>query len=187
MKNISLDTTYDRIFHSYRHDHVKLTANQEEIKKRWEAAYSLMVNYHSREQAIPMLRSKFEISVSQAHRDINNCLRLFGDVAKSNKEGIRNILYEYSMKTFQLAASCKPPDIGEMNKSISLMIKLKGIDKDDPDLPDFSKLEPHTYIIANDPKTLGFEEVPNIEAEIAKYKKKQALKTIDITDAEITL
>jgi hypothetical protein len=184
MKKILIDTTYDRI-HSYYQSGTSLTEKEDEIKKRWEAAHSLMLLYHSREQSVPILKARFEISNAQAYRDINSSLKLFGDINKSNKEGMRNIHYELAMQTYKMAKECKPPDLAEMNRANALAMKILGLDREDPEMPDFENLQPHVYIIANDPKTLGFLEIPNLEQELEKFKKKKAKQALDISDAEL--
>ena len=148
------DTTFDKIFAWYVDDtdKLKLTKKQEDLKVRWEAAYDLLCNYHSPQQATPLLMQKFSISKAQAYRDVKNATNLFGDINATRKEGTRHILYEYAMKTFQMAA--KNHDFAEMNRAIANMIKLKGLDKDDPNLPDFSRLEPTTQVIQLNPEFL---------------------------------
>ena len=49
------------------------------------------------------------------------------------------------MKIFQLATNDK--NITEMNRAMSNLIKLKGLDRDDPEIPDFSRLKPTTQVI----------------------------------------
>lgn len=137
-------TSLEKIFLHYTNDR-KLSAAQEEQRNRLEAAFTLLCNYHSPEQAVPILQAKFDISRPTAYRLIRDATNLFGDVNASNKEGYRHILYEYAMKTYQLAA--KNHDHREMNRAVANMIKLKGLDRDDPDLPDFAKLEQHNYNI----------------------------------------
>ena len=148
------DTTYDKILTWYIDEtgKLKLTEKQEDLKSRWEAAYDLLCNYHSPQQATPLLMQQFGLSKAQAYRDVKNATNLFGDINETRKEGIRHILYEYAMKTFQMAA--KSHDYAEMNRAIANMIKLKGLDKDDPDLPDFSRLVPTTQVIQINPEFL---------------------------------
>lgn len=180
---VDKETTMDRINAWYLHgeDICKLTEKEEEIRRRWEAAFAMLLNFHSRAEVAQKLSETQGISVTQAHRDVNDALRLFGDVYKSNKEGQRHILYEYALKTWRLAASAKPPDIGQMNKAISNMIKITGIDKDNPDMPDFSKLKPNEYnITLPDPLVkLLMEMVKNGSVNLSDFIQPQA------TDAQI--
>lgn len=140
-------TTFEKIFAWYvdKGNTIILSDKEEEQRKRWEAAFSLLCNFHSIEDARPVLEKQFNISSAQAYRDIKNAINLFGDVTKSEKEGYRHIIFQYSMKVFQMAS--RDRNIMEMNKAISNMIKIKGLDREDPDFIDPSKVEPHEYRI----------------------------------------
>lgn len=140
-------TTFDKIhaWYLFGQDEIKLSQKDQEIRDRWEAAFSLLVNYHSTENAIPVLKTKYNISRAQAYRDIIYAKKLFGDITQSSKDADRYILYELSMKTFQLAAKQKPPHIEGMNRAIANMIKLKGLDRDEPDAVRPEDLESHNY------------------------------------------
>lgn len=133
-------TTFDLIQDWYlsKEGDVVLSDTQEEIRQRWHKAWTLLGNYHSPSQAATVLM-KSGIKQAQAYRDVKNAINLFGDIQKADKEGYRHILYEYSVKVFQLAA--KEGNLTEMNRAINNMTKLKGLDREDPDIPDFSRLE----------------------------------------------
>lgn len=122
----------------------ELATKHEEIRIRWVAAFAMLCNFHSIQQAVPLLASKFDISDATVYRDISSAVKLFGDVLKASKDGYRWIVYEYCVKTFQLAA--KHGDHKAMNMANSNMIKVLGLDRDDPDTPDFTKLEPSMIV-----------------------------------------
>lgn len=139
-------TTKERIWAFYLDSEtVALTDKEEEIRQRWSACFSLLTQYHSIQQAVQVMQSQFQISEAQAYRDARAAMELFGDVTKSDKEAYRHILFEYAMKIFQLAASKN--DMTEMNKALNSMIKIKGLDKEESDIPDFANMIPHTYEI----------------------------------------
>ncbi len=143
------DTLLDRLYDSYLDEEAEDSLSETDKKKRSiiEAAWSLLVNYHSFEQSLPLLMSRFEISRATAYRMLNNATKLFGDVTQTNKQGLRHILYEYSMKVFQLAATQKPPDLKQMNTAIKNMAMLKGLHADDTSAFDAELLQAHTYLI----------------------------------------
>lgn len=135
-------------------DHVlngrELTEKQEELYIRYRSAFTLLCNYHSIQQAVPLLVKQFNISETTAYRDISSSIRLFGNILRSDKEGHRYIVYEYAIKTYQLAA--KNGDYKAMAQSVNNMIKLLGLDKENLDLPDFTKLKQGVYpVILDDP------------------------------------
>lgn len=140
----------------------------------------MLCNYHSIQQAIPLLISQFKISEAQAYRDIRNAIQLFGDVISSSKEGHRYVIYEYAVKTFQLAA--KNGDHKAMSQAVSNMIKLLGLDRDDPDIPEFEKLKPNVYPIVLDqqledtlkqllsnPGSVNLSKLMSKDAQTVKY------------------
>ena len=144
---LAQETTFDKIQSWYIDDtdKIKLSQKHEDIRVRWESAYGLLCNYHSPQDAIPGLDKLDKRSKAQAYRDIKNAHNLFGDIQATSKDGVRSILYEYAMKIFQLATNDK--NITEMNRAMSNLIKLKGLDRDDPEIPDFSRLKPTTQVI----------------------------------------
>jgi len=143
------DTLLDRLFDSYLNEEAEAALTETERAKRSqiEAAWSLLVNYHSFEQSVPLLMSRFDLSRATAYRMLNHATRLFGDVTQTNKQGLRHILYEYSMKVFQLAATMKPPDLKQMNTAIKNMAMLKGLHSEDTSAFDAELLQAHTYLI----------------------------------------
>jgi hypothetical protein len=144
------DTLLDRLYDSYINEETEESLSEADRQKRMqiEAAWSLLVNYHSFEQAVPLLMSRFDkMSRATAYRTLNNATKLFGDVTQTNKQGLRHILYEYSMKVFQLAATQKPPDLKQMNTAIKNMAMLKGLHSEDTSAFDAELLQAHTYLI----------------------------------------
>lgn len=123
-----------------------LTDKQEEMRKRLSAAFSLLSSYRSIQQAIPILMNQYAYSEASAYRDINNALKLFGNVLEKNKEGIRQIVYEYAVNTYQLAAANN--DYKAMSLALDKMIKVIGLDKDETELPDFEKIQPSIVLVA---------------------------------------
>lgn len=146
IKEYSKASTKDRITAFYLDSKaVQLTAKEEEIHQRWVACFSLLCQFHSPLQVVNVLKQRFQISEAQAYRDIRDSADIFGDVITTNKEAYRHILFEFAMKVFQLSATKN--DLAEMNRSLITMMKLRGLDKDDPDIPDFAALQSNTYNI----------------------------------------
>lgn len=144
------DTLLDRLYDSYVDEEADAALSDSDRTKRTqiEAAWSLLVNYHSVEQAVGLLIGKFEkMSRATAYRTVTNATKLFGDVTMVSNQGLRHILYEYSMKVFQLAAAQRPPDLRQMNMAIKTMAMLKGLNREDPSAFDAELLQAHTYLI----------------------------------------
>lgn len=123
------DSTFDKIY-AYYVDSSKfnLSPKQHEIRERWLSAFTLRLQFHSREQAAGVLKDKYGIERAQAYRDLKNAERLFGNVLKVDREGTLAILYEYSHKYFQMAIKAK--DLKAMGKALDLMGKYADVDND---------------------------------------------------------
>ena len=136
------ETSLDRIRACYDPEvgaeaELRLSAEERQRKEEMEAAHSLLINYHSLEDAVKVLQPRYRLSRATAYRRCTETMRIFGDVTKTYKDAVRHILYEYSMKVFQLAVSAKNdlgqprPDLKAMNTAIKNMAMLKGLDKED--------------------------------------------------------
>lgn len=124
---------------------VELTDTQEEIRQRLLTAHSLVLQKGSQEAAVKMLVKRFNISDRQARRDMVEAINLFGNVMKSEKEGMRYLLYEKAQKTFQMAL--RKGDLKAMNNALKTAVSIMGLDREDPDIPDFSKIEPSVNLM----------------------------------------
>lgn len=185
-KIIREGTSLDKIQATYIYDdEIILTPKEQELKNRWDAAFSLLCNYHSTEQAIPVLQQRFNISRAAAYRDIANAKQIFGDITRTSKEADRYILYEWAQKTFQIAT--KNGDVDGMNRAISNMIKIKRIDQDDPmSAVDPELLEKHEYIIVAQVDGKAVQVDLTKMAEVPEASRKQLLEGFysPITDVE---
>lgn len=123
------NTPFERISASYYDSKIALSEKDEELKKRWEAAFSSLLSFYSTEQTAKKQVQLFNISLATAYRDVVNALSLFGDIHKSRKEGWRHIIAEYNTTLFQMATKEKDMDI--MGKCLDRMIKLRELDKED--------------------------------------------------------
>jgi hypothetical protein len=143
------DKTFEKIRNYYLKgdEKVPLTEHEEEIRKRWDMAFCLMLDgkYVSDKNIIPFLKEKFEISDAQAYRDISSAKRLFGDMRRSSREAMRYLVTELAKQVFQRASSTD--DFDNMNKALGQIIKANNLDREDLDLPDPSKIQPPIQIL----------------------------------------
>ena len=107
-------TALERIYAAYRDELGPgldgLSRDDKLIHNQIEAAYGLILNYHSFEQAWPLLAKQFSISRATCYRRLRDAQNLFGDVKKVKKEGRKAVLVEYARKLTQLALTQRPPD-----------------------------------------------------------------------------
>lgn len=149
------ETVFDRIRASYLNEGAEARLSPADIQRRTEleAAHALLVQYHSLEQAAKITRERWGLSQATAYRRCTEAIRLFGDVTRSYKEGLRHILYEMAMRVFQLAAARKDeyknaaPDLKAMNAAIKNMATLKGLDKEDTNALTPDMLANKTYVV----------------------------------------
>jgi hypothetical protein len=143
------ETTLDKLQAYYKAldttNPVVLSKHQQEVHTRLDAAWTLLLAKKPEEKTITKLMQKFSISRAQAYRDLADCKRLFGDVVKSNKEADRYLLSEMAMETYAL--SKKAGEFKEMNKAVDNLIKIKGIQKDDANIPDAEAFQPSNYVL----------------------------------------
>ncbi len=66
------------------------------------------------------------------------------------------------------------------------MIKLSGLDQEDSDLPDFTKLEPSQFTINLPPEIMAFlRQLASKGAVNLSQVRDESLKTIDVSHQEI--
>ncbi len=176
-------TTIDRIWawYVFGEDKIRLTDTEINIKQRLNETFTLLCNYHSPEQARPLVCQKFGISDAQYYRDVQNAKRLFGEVTKTSKDAERYILSELAMRTFQLAA--KNHDTTEMNRAIANIIKIKGLDREEAEELTEEDLQSHNYYmvipIDGNQVKIDMNQIDNLPAISRK-------KLADILGGEIT-
>ncbi|RZL12781.1 MAG: hypothetical protein EOO89_18920 [Pedobacter sp.] len=83
------------------------------------------------------------LSRATAYRDCANSISLFGDISVATKEGIKHLSSEIVRDAIAIARLTN--NAKEMRQGALALAKINGVNVTDPDLPDFNKLEPHTY------------------------------------------
>ena len=147
MKLLGKTSHYDKILAYMKNPNAEiseLTDHEREMLDRWNEAFSLMRNYNTTADAAAILMKRFPgLSRATAYRDCSNAISLFGDISKSTKEGIRHLSTEITRDAIQIARIKNNEDA--MIRGAESIAKINGVNINDPDLPDFDQLEPHTY------------------------------------------
>jgi hypothetical protein len=149
------ETPLDRIRASYLQEggEKRLSKSDLELREQLQATHALLTQYHSPQQVVKILQERYQFSQPTAYRRLRDTTELFGDVTKTSKEGVRDMLFEYSMRVFQLAAGRKnefklpDPDLKAMNTAIARMSKLKGLDDKDNNALTPEMLARNTYVV----------------------------------------
>lgn len=151
-------TTLDKIRKYYLkgEDSVTLSPRQEVIRDRVFKAWNLMINYHSREQAMNVLKNQCPCSRAQAYRYVNDALSVFGNPDQTHKEAKRYLIEEDLMRLQQRAI--KAGDGYLELRVIAQRIKIGGFDKDTDAKFNPEKLQAQTYVMKPDAAVLKMVE-----------------------------
>lgn len=146
-------TTQDKIRKYYLkgEDSVTLSEKQDDIRIKVYKAWNLMINYHSKEQAMSVLFNDGN-SKAQAYRYVNDAMAIFGDILVNHKEAKRYLIEEDLMRLQQRAI--KDKDGALELKVIAQRIKIGGFDKDTNPNFDPEKLKAQTYVLKVHPSVL---------------------------------
>ncbi len=128
-----------------------LTANQEAIRKRLLAAYGLLLDDARFDKCAQIHAKNFALSEAQAMRDLRDAANLFPEAGRVSKEARRAIVHHRLEVLWSIHD--EKGDTEGMERVLKLMIKNWGTEKDDPDRPDFSKLQPSLFTIVLDDAT----------------------------------
>lgn len=143
MRKIS---AFDAIRRHYKNPRHKLSETHQRIHQRWISAYAKMKSGTSEGERIAIHMEEFGIERSEAYRDFARALNLFGDVQKAEKEGMRWVLYGFALEAYNLAKEAGSHK--GMSSAVAQMTKLLGLDREDPDMPNFKDLESGHILIA---------------------------------------
>jgi hypothetical protein len=121
-------TAVERIYAAYIQNTLsKLSEADKLTHSELEAAYALILNYHTFEQAWPLLAKQFELSRATCYRRLTDCQNLFGDLKKVKKEGRRAVLVEFARKLLQLALTQRPPDMQSALAAMKFEANITGL------------------------------------------------------------
>ncbi|KAA8483757.1 hypothetical protein BDE36_1779 [Arcticibacter tournemirensis] len=198
-RDIKPETTYDVILKAYLENKIdELPEDQQKMLERWKKADSLLrsgelVKKGNNEITRPYnisrltdyLVSHYKVSVRTARADIAHAKRFFlSTYDRDEKEYARGVMIEWGEELFFEARS-----MGDYKAAAAIfktLSEIKGIYNDDPDLPDYSKIQIPQLVIVDDPSELGFEKVENVEEVVAsilaKRKKNKLDKLIESTE-----
>jgi hypothetical protein len=139
------NTLYERLRLHYLEEY-EISEADAKILERWEAAHALVLaEKETDHNVVKMLMKRFSISNVCAYNDIRNSKHFFGDVRSSNKEGLRYIVTQWSIDLLRMARIAH--DLNAMAGALTVITKANNLDKDDRDIPDFSKIQPPVQLL----------------------------------------
>ena len=120
---------------------IQLSDKEAETWERLQKAMSLRIDGYTSNQAARQIAKDCGVSESQAQRDVQNCISLYGDITKVEKQGHRHVASEMALKAFRYAIRSEDPKA--MTAAAALYAKVHGVDKEDSQEFDYSKLQQH--------------------------------------------
>ena len=147
-------TTQDKIRKYYLkgEDSVTLSEKQHEIRIRVYKSWNLLINYHSKEQAMAVIMNEYGCSRAQSYRYVADAMSIFGNPIVNQKEAEKYIMGEDLIKSQQ--RSLKNKDEASYLKAAALRMKLGRYDRDTDQNFDPEKLKAQTYILKVHPSVL---------------------------------
>lgn len=199
-KELKGDTNYDIILRAYlEHKVDQLPEDLKGMLERWKKADSLLrsgelvwkgdneiTQPYNASRLADYLVQHYGVSIRTARDDIKHAKRFFAtDYDRDEKNFARGVMIEWGEKMMWEAHGMG--DYKSAAAFFKALADIQGLMKDDPDLPDYSKVQLPTLIVVDDPSELGFEKIDNVEqvvADILAKRKKNKLDQI-IADSDL--
>lgn len=192
-RNIKVETPYDAILKAFLSGTMdQLPDDQKGMLDRWRKADALMrngeiikkgkkdiVQPYNFSRLADYLVSEYKISYRTAYDDIASAKRFFlSTYSRDDKDFARGIMIEWGEKMMWEAQS--NGDSKSAAAFFKVLCDIKGLMKDDPDLPDYANINiPHFNLVA-DPSALGFPKLEDPDAAVARILAKRKKDKIDI-------
>lgn len=142
----------------YLYDPGKISLRDEdrEILERYKVAWHQLCNGETTRSVVEKLQQLYGMSIETHYLDVRNCKIVFGDPKDINKKADAIIAGEIALDLVK-----KAKDAGEYAASASALgkfITARGLDRDDPDIPDVSKFDGHRIEISLPPEQVALLE-----------------------------
>lgn len=123
----------------------ELSEHQREYWERVSSTYDMLIEGQTGKRILGTLQHKFGLSRTQAWRTLREAEFIFSKMDKVDKLVHRHIAAEMAKKAFEVAA-CRN-DAKAMVAATNALIKAHGLETEDPDTPDWTKVNPHLIVI----------------------------------------
>jgi len=152
-----------------------------EIKKkdRMKNVFMLLTRDRDHRFIVKYLCRLHGITEPTAYQDIKDARLLFGNIEKTSKQADRVIMLSKIRRAARLA--WKDKDLKAYQKFLDMEVKVLGLDRDEPEMPDFEALKANTYLIGYFPEETGMPQIDDVE----KFAKKFLSNKVTAEDAHI--
>jgi hypothetical protein len=186
-KNTTLDIIQASLVDNPGNPRIKLTTEQQQIKKRWISAFVFWVEEPTLpdKKIVNFLVNEFGIGERQAYTDLISIKQLLGNVSLASKQWYRYLVLNMAHTAFDKAKDKDDP--GSMVAAGNLIVKATQLDKAEIDDLPWDQMVPPNFEPSPDISVLGFRPDPNIEEKRRKMREKY-LRQYDpeaFTDAEL--
>ncbi len=123
----------------------ELTDHQVRKLNRLKSIHGMLLKGTSWKKIIKKIQSLYNLSESQISRDIQMTEQVYGASRKANKEHKRQVAEEMALEVYR--RSKKAGDLRGMNAAVKNYISATGCNIEDPDMPEFEKLQPSPNIV----------------------------------------
>lgn len=188
-------TTEDKIaaYFMKQIDKEQLSPKEQKIMKRWVQVYTIKIsNFYSDFEAVKIHHTLCEeqgdpIGGTTAFYDLQNAMKVFGNITTASKEAKRSIYEAWQTEVFRMAM--KDNDIQGMNRAIKNLIDMHALNKPSVEKPAGDQ-KPSMFVLAvyskdaEKPKFINLDEI----GQIPKQEHNALMDMIDqeeITDIEM--
>lgn len=144
----------------------KLPKTLIETAEKLERANGLLCSGYSKEQAVKFLMEKDGLSRSHGYKIVRESMELFGDVTKSNKDGLRHIATENLMQIYNHARQGKNLEMAE--RVWDTICKINGLYTKEGEKGNNNLNMNMQFVFTTDPSVLTLEspiEIPEFSVE----------------------
>lgn len=124
-------------------------------KKKFDAVkliHGYRMKFMRKTDLVQVIIKTMGVAERQAYNLINDTEKIFGTVGRVHKEYERQFLLDVSRKNIEMLLKGRK----DVTKALLAHYKLAGLEEFVPDMPDFSKLEQHKYIIGLPTNAIDF-------------------------------
>ncbi|WP_400194056.1 hypothetical protein [Hymenobacter sp. B81] len=160
------------------------------MNQQMEAAYALLLNYHTFDQAWPLLAKQFGISRATCYRRLADAQNLMGDLKKVKKQGARAMLITHAQMMLQLCLTMRPPDVRGALAAGKFLANLQGLHRADTGSEDAGNGGNTSYFISltvegpRGPKTRNIDFSKLDDVDDADYELLQAAVNNNVLGVE---
>lgn len=138
----------DKIIRYLLHPDDKSIDLSDSEKKRFDilkSIHGLRMRYSRKADVVTLIQTMHNVKERQAYNYVQECEYVFGSLEGVHKAYERNFLLEASRKNIELAMTSRKSDL--ITKALLAHYKLAGLEEVSVELPDYSALEPNTYVV----------------------------------------